>query len=235
MGWPPMRPTPRPSRASTRPRAGRNSIRSSATCPILPWRSATRFRSGVAPAGGSVLARAADVVLPLAGAIHPLATAGLDSVGIRYHGLCRKLIRAFGRPCRPSANTSGKISAPAPTMSGRSGDMIELILNAGSQPSASDRPSSRSRTARSGCCGRWAPPRISRVSLGRRSCARRAKAGDRAPGMLASHYAPGAAVRLDARDVSHGEALIPSVPLCRREESTIVLDLSASGDLSKPP
>ena len=37
-------------------------------------------------------------------------------------------------------------------------------------------------------------------------------AGVEAPGMLASHYAPGAAVRLDAREVRPGEALLAFGP-----------------------
>ncbi|WP_337183634.1 L-threonylcarbamoyladenylate synthase, partial [Shinella sp.] len=44
--------------------------------------------------------------------IHPLARAGLDTVGIRVPtGIAGRLIAAFGRPlAAPSANTSGRIS-----------------------------------------------------------------------------------------------------------------------------
>ena len=54
-----------------------------------------------------------------------------------------------------------------------------------------------------------------------------------APGMLASHYAPAAGVRLAAADVRPGEAVIRfgGVPLPGEEEAAIVLDLSPSGDL----
>ena len=51
-----------------------------------------------------------------------------------------------------------------------------------------------------------------------------------APGQLASHYAPNAILRLNARDVRSGEALLafgPNVP----DTAGPLLNLSASGDL----
>ena len=54
-----------------------------------------------------------------------------------------------------------------------------------------------------------------------------------APGMLASHYAPDAGVRLNASEIAPGEALIrfggKTVP--GEESAAIVLDLSPTGDL----
>jgi len=53
-----------------------------------------------------------------------------------------------------------------------------------------------------------------------------------APGMLASHYAPNAAIRLDATTVEPGEALLafgPDVPA----GAAAVLNLSPSGDLAE--
>ena len=51
--------------------------------------------------------------------------------------------------------------------------------------------------------------------------------------MLASHYAPGAAVRLDAMDVRPGEALIRfgGKALPGEDKACLVLDLSPSGNL----
>jgi L-threonylcarbamoyladenylate synthase len=51
--------------------------------------------------------------------------------------------------------------------------------------------------------------------------------------MLASHYAPGAAVRLNATDVKAGEALIRfgGKPLPGEENAAIILDLSLSANL----
>jgi len=72
-----------------------------------------------------------------------------------------------------------------------------------------------------------------------------------APGMLASHYAPGAAVRLNADHVDEGEALIRvrlnadhvdegealirfgSAPVAGVELAKAVFDLSPSGDLAQ--
>ncbi|WP_337182016.1 Sua5 family C-terminal domain-containing protein, partial [Shinella sp.] len=56
-----------------------------------------------------------------------------------------------------------------------------------------------------------------------------------APGMLASHYAPDAPVRLDAGDVKPGEALIRfgGTPLPGEGEAALVLDLSPSGNLAE--
>ena len=50
------------------------------------------------------------------------------------------------------------------------------------------------------------------------------------PGMLARHYAPAAELRLEARDVRQGEALLafgPALP----EHSGPIVNLSPSGDL----
>ena len=51
--------------------------------------------------------------------------------------------------------------------------------------------------------------------------------------MLATHYAPTASVRLDAREVRPGEALIRfgGVPLAGEDKATLVLDLSPSSNL----
>src|SRR5690606_6208286 len=54
-----------------------------------------------------------------------------------------------------------------------------------------------------------------------------------APGQLASHYAPGAAVRLDAEAVQPGEALIAFGPTLPRNADAAVatINLSPRGDL----
>src|SRR3546814_20106684 len=53
----------------------------------------------------------------------------------------------------------------------------------------------------------------------------------RAPGQLASHYAPTARVRLDATTVGPGEALLNFGPDLRKGER--VLNLSETGDLAE--
>jgi L-threonylcarbamoyladenylate synthase len=182
------------------------------------------------------------LVLPLKAesAIHPLATAGLDSVGIRVPmGFAGELIRAFGRPlAAPSANTSGKISATsADHVEADLGTMIELILDAGSSAVGVESTivkieDGEIRLLRPGGLAAEDIARVAGQALVRKEGARPAI---EAPGMLASHYAPGAAVRLDARDVSLGEALIRfgAADIVGEKNATIVLDLSASGDLSE--
>ena len=66
--------------------------------------------------------------------IHPLARAGLDTVGIRVPaGFAGRLLKAFDRPlAAPSANTSGRISPTrADHVEADLGGAIELILDAG--------------------------------------------------------------------------------------------------------
>jgi L-threonylcarbamoyladenylate synthase len=56
-----------------------------------------------------------------------------------------------------------------------------------------------------------------------------------APGMLASHYAPRAPVRLNAREVAPGEALLGFGParLPGMDAAAAVMNLSPSGDLDE--
>jgi L-threonylcarbamoyladenylate synthase len=56
-----------------------------------------------------------------------------------------------------------------------------------------------------------------------------------APGMLASHYAPRASVRLNARDVAAGEALLAFGPdrLPGLEAAAAVMNLSPAADLDE--
>jgi L-threonylcarbamoyladenylate synthase len=57
----------------------------------------------------------------------------------------------------------------------------------------------------------------------------------RAPGMLASHYAPRGEVRLNASDVDAGEALLAFGPAAVPgvDQAAMVLNLSARGDLAE--
>ena len=66
--------------------------------------------------------------------VHALASAGLDTLGIRMpDGFSRRVIAHFGRPlAAPSANTSGKISpTSAVHVEADLGDKLKLILDAG--------------------------------------------------------------------------------------------------------
>ena len=182
------------------------------------------------------------LVLPLRpeSDIHPLATAGLDTVGIRVpQGFAGELIRAFGRPlAAPSANTSGKISATsADHVHDDLGERISLILDAGASVVGVESTivkveNGEMRLLRPGGLAADEIERVAGHPLKRKNGA---AAAIEAPGMLASHYAPGAAVRLDATSVSTGEALIRfgRPDITGIETAAIVLDLSPSGDLAE--
>ena len=180
------------------------------------------------------------LVLPLTpdSEIHPLCTAGLDTVGVRVPlGFSSELIAAFGRPlAAPSANTSGRIS---PTDAGHVaadlGDQLRLILDGG----ASGVGVESTIVKVDGDVVRLLRP--GGLSVGTieaaigKAVVRQATAGAaiEAPGMLASHYAPQAPVRLDAVDVGPGEILVNfgGQPVIGMEQAVAVFDLSASGSL----
>ncbi|MCZ7937648.1 L-threonylcarbamoyladenylate synthase [Agrobacterium salinitolerans] len=183
------------------------------------------------------------LVLPLkAGSdIHSLATAGLDTVGIRVpQGFAGDLIRRFDRPlAAPSANSSGKISpTSAAHVEADLGQKINLILDGGAATVGVEstivkvEEDGRVRLLRPGGVVTEDIERVAGKNLER---PKKAAAAIEAPGMLASHYAPGAAVRLHATSVRPGEALIRfgSVAIAGEEMARAVLDLSPSGDLAE--
>ena len=170
--------------------------------------------------------------------ISDLATAGLDSVALRVprHDFARDLLRAFGGAIvAPSANRSGHVSptTAAHVLSDLDG-RIDLIVDGGpvdvgiestiidclEEPTLL-RPGGLSRVM------------IERV-LGRALAAPRSPDDDtapRAPGLLASHYAPRTRLRLAATDVAPDEALLAfGVPLTGAK---ITLNLSPSCDLNE--
>lgn len=170
--------------------------------------------------------------------IHPLASAGLDTLAVRMpDGFSRAVIRRYGKPlAAPSANTSGKISpTSAEHVEADLGDRLALILDAG--PAGVGLESTivkvegeRIRLLRPGGLDVAEIEALTGIRVLRRDMA---GAAIEAPGMLATHYAPAAAVRLDASEVRPGEALIRfgGVPLPGEDEAVLVLDLSPSSDL----
>lgn len=172
--------------------------------------------------------------------IHPLARAGLDTVGIRVPtGFASRLLAAFGRPlAAPSANTSGRISpTTAAHVAADFGGKLELVLDAG--PARVGLESTilkvEGGTVRLLRPGGLDAGEIERVAGRPVERPERAGAAIVAPGMLASHYAPDAPVRLEAEDVRPGEALIRfgGRPLPGEDKAALVLDLSPSGDLTE--
>ncbi len=178
------------------------------------------------------------LVVPRAAAcpVAMLASAGLDTIAVRVpaHPVARDLLERAGVPVvAPSANPSGQVSPTTArhvaeglggevaaivdggpceiglesTIVGFDGD-TPLLLRAGGIP----------RVAIEEALGR---PLANPVHD---------SAAPTAPGQLTSHYAPEAAVRLNAVDIADGEALLafgPHTPICDGPE----LNLSPSGDL----
>ncbi|MCR6499198.1 L-threonylcarbamoyladenylate synthase [Shinella sp. CPCC 101442] len=182
------------------------------------------------------------LVLPIRpeSTIHPLARAGLDTVGIRVpKGFASRLLAAFGRPlAAPSANTSGRISpTTARHVADDFGAKLELVLDGG--PAVVGLESTiikvedgTIRLLRPGGLDAAEIERVTGLPVLRSESA---GATIEAPGMLASHYAPDAPVRLNASTVQPGEVLIRfgAAELPGEAQAALVLDLSPTGDLAE--
>lgn len=178
------------------------------------------------------------LVLPLGhpSAVHPLVTAGLSTVALRMpRGFAQKLITAFGRPlAAPSANSSGRVSATsAAAVQADLGARIPLIVDGGPTPVGVE---STIVKVEDGDVVLLRPGGIEAAAIERvtgRLLVRREHGAVTAPGMLASHYAPRAAVRLAARSVAPGEALLAFGPhrIGGAEAAARIENLSPQGDL----
>ena len=182
------------------------------------------------------------LILPLKpeSPIHDLATAGLDTVGIRVPlGFAAKIIRAFDRPlAAPSANTSGAISpTTARHVADDLGGKIGLVLDGGParvgvESTIVKVEDGTLRLLRPGGIAAEEIEHVAGLPL-----ARPEKAGAiiEAPGMLASHYAPNASVRLNASAPEPGEAYLAfgPVPADIADGATFVFNLSPAGNLAE--
>lgn len=173
------------------------------------------------------------LVLPLreGAGLSPLVTAGLETVAIRVpaHPVARALLREFGGPlAAPSANPSGKVSPTraAHVRAGLAG-RIEAIVDGGacavgveSTILGLDGPAALLRP------GGVAAEEIEAL-LGVALVAGGSAERPNAPGQLASHYAPGAAVRLgvvapEAGEVFVGFGACPGAALSLSESGDVV-------------
>jgi L-threonylcarbamoyladenylate synthase len=168
-----------------------------------------------------------------------LARAGLDSVALRVpsHPVARGVLQAAGRPiAAPSANRSGRVSpTQAEHVFADLDGRIDAVLDAG--PTAVGVESSIVA-----CLG--GAPRLLRPG-GVPRAALEAAIGQAlviveeggtaplAPGLLASHYAPQAAVRLDAEAPRPGEAWLGFGPEPDGALPALAFNLSPSGDLTE--
>lgn len=168
-----------------------------------------------------------------------LARAGLDSVGLRVpsHPLARRLLAEVGRPiAAPSANRSGRVSpTDADHVLGDLDGRIDAVLEGGATEVGIESTivaclDGTVRLLRPGGVPREAIAAV----IGRALDDPRPEPGAPiAPGMLASHYAPRARVRLNAADVRPGEAaLLFGAPYpVDLDNAVVAFDLSESGDL----
>jgi L-threonylcarbamoyladenylate synthase len=172
-----------------------------------------------------------------------LATAGLDTIAVRVpaHPIARALIARLRRPVvAPSANRSGHVSpTTADHVMADLTERIDLVLDGGPAPVGVE---STILACLDGGVTLLRPGGLPRQTierlLGRPVSEAPVTAGTDeeallAPGMLASHYAPRATLRLDAHEVRPGEALLafgPHVPPGAAQAARM-LNLSAHGDL----
>jgi L-threonylcarbamoyladenylate synthase len=163
-----------------------------------------------------------------------LALAGLDTVAVRVpaHPVAHAQLEAFGGPIvAPSANRSGHVSPTSAAhvladLRGR----IDIIIDGGpcsvgvesTIVSCAGQPT----LLRPGGIPREAIERVLGSAL---AISRDGDEAPAAPGMLASHYAPKAALRLDADGARPGEALLAFGP--SPETPATTLNLSPRGDL----
>lgn len=167
--------------------------------------------------------------------IAELVSAGLPTLAFRSpsHPVARALIEAAGVPiAAPSANRSGHVSATtAAHVAQDLGGAVHLILDAGPcalgiESTVVGLAGERPTLLRSGAISR---AEIERV-LGRALTRGPAEGHPEAPGGLPSHYAPRAALRLNATDPSPGEAFLGFGPAASAA-GALTLNLSPAGDL----
>lgn len=173
-----------------------------------------------------------------------LATAGLDTIAIRVpaHATAQAILTALGKPVvAPSANRSGHVS-PTTAEHVRSdlAGRIDLIIDGGPVEVGVE-------STIVGCFGSpmlLRPGGVPREAIERvldrpltlaPAEAESDSAQPLAPGMLTSHYAPRAKVRLDARSLRPGEALLAfgKAEIAGSDEAVGLRNLSESGDLAE--
>ncbi|WOH64887.1 L-threonylcarbamoyladenylate synthase [Bradyrhizobium sp. BWA-3-5] len=173
-----------------------------------------------------------------------LATAGLDTVAVRIpaHAIARDILRVFGGSVvAPSANISGHVSpTTAAHVHSDLAGKIDLIVDGGAVEVGVEstivgcfeapvllRPGGLPRAEIERVLGRALeqPPKDAESD----------SAQPLAPGMLASHYAPRARVRLNAAAIEPGEALLAFGlgAISGIDAAAAVMNLSERGDLNE--
>jgi L-threonylcarbamoyladenylate synthase len=168
--------------------------------------------------------------------ISELVSAGLPSLALRVpdHPLAQALLRASGLPlAAPSANRSGHVSATtAAHVAADLGNRVAMILDGGAtvhglESTVVDATGDQIVLLRPGAISVEALECVLGLSIVRATANTTAPTS---PGQLESHYAPNAAIRLNAIAVMPGEGLLAfgKFPLASTGPS---INLSASADL----
>ncbi|MAA97926.1 MAG: threonylcarbamoyl-AMP synthase [Stappia sp.] len=173
-----------------------------------------------------------------------LATAGLDTVALRVPSaaIMRDLASGAGVPvAAPSANRSGRISGTtADDVAADLGPSLALLIDAGPTPVGVESTivglvDGTPRLLRPGGIPREDLETVLGHPLAGAATPQAAGGHDAAPlapGMLTSHYAPDARMRLNATALAPGEALLAfgPAPLPGQEHAVAVEQLSSTGD-----
>jgi len=162
--------------------------------------------------------------------VSELAGAGLPTLAVRVpaHPVMRELLEVVGAPLvAPSANRSGKLSPTrAEHVLAEFGDQVPVLnggpCKAGIESTIISLTTSKPTLLRPGAI----PAHEIEARLGHPLA--QAGGGIEAPGMMSSHYAPNAKIRLNAEDKIAGEVLLG---FGGTEGAT--LDLSQAGDLAE--
>lgn len=170
--------------------------------------------------------------------VHPLASAGLETLAVRTPaGFANELIDRFGKPlAAPSANRSGKVSPTrANHVEADLGDRVGLILDAGPATVGVESTIVKVDGDEISLLRPGGLEADSIESVAERSLIRPAwgEAAIEAPGMLRSHYAPAARLRINASSIEPGEVLIGfgGGSVEGAEHASRVFNLSPDADL----
>ncbi|MGE0653817.1 MAG: L-threonylcarbamoyladenylate synthase [Alphaproteobacteria bacterium] len=171
-----------------------------------------------------------------------LASAGLDTVAVRVpaNDVAHALLKAAGVPvAAPSANRSGELSPTTAAHVAASLDGLPaLILDGGAtriglESTVIDLSGDRPALLRPGGVPRDAVEAI--VGPLDLPAEDPAEAARKSPGRIARHYAPRTPIRINARRVELGEALLafgPELP-SGADNATVVMNLSPAGDIEE--
>lgn len=174
--------------------------------------------------------------------VSALATAGLDTIALRVpkSGPAAWLSAHLGAPlAAPSANRSGHVSATrAEHVVADLHDVVEVVLDGGAAEMGLESTviavtGEDPALLRPGAIDIAAVEQAARRPV--RAAGELTRSEPAAPGMLSSHYAPNAAIRLDVTAVSQGEVLVSfgTADVAGRERAVDELNLSPKADLAE--